>query len=50
VETNKMRVLLVVFALGLAVAAGGCAKNSISSPCFADNLSGGFGSSCGSNR
>jgi hypothetical protein len=45
-----MRILLIVVALTLTAMAGGCAKNSISSPCFADNIGGGFGSSCGSNR
>jgi len=45
-----MRVLLVVCALIMAAAASGCAKNSISAPCFSDNLSGSFGSSCGNNR
>ena len=45
-----MRMLVFVCALTLAATASGCAKNSISAPCFTENINGGFGSSCGNNR
>ena len=45
-----MKIMLIAVMFLFAAATTACDKNSISSPCFADNISGGFGSSCGSDR